>query len=74
MQVPGLGKAVIVDTEYTRTEQFPPAVFGGGATVQVMKVEYLASSRPNAIKIPVAVVKLPNGAMDLYPAGNIRNV
>ena len=62
----------IVDTAYTKSQEFPRQVFGQGAKVKIVGSKNLLASRPNAPPVMVSIVQFPNGKTDVYPSANLR--
>jgi hypothetical protein len=62
----------IVDTPFTREEEYPKELFGQGSKVKVIGSKYLLSSNPNAPKILVSIIQFENGYTDVYPSSNLK--
>lgn len=62
----------IVDTAYTKEQEFPRQAFGQGTKVKVVGSKKLLASRPDAPPVLVSIVQMPNGKTDVYPSANLR--
>jgi hypothetical protein len=62
----------IVETPYTTYTELPKNVTYIGTKVKIIGSKDLICSRPNAPKVNVSMVQLPDGTYEVYPSNNLR--